>query len=87
MPGALVVAIGFQVLHGLIVSFLVPKLAKSTALYAGLGAAATLIFFVYIIGRLVVTAPILNSSLHQELRKQVDESPRDGTMPEVTSPG
>ena len=57
LPGALVVAIGFQVLHGLIVEFLVPKLEKSTTLYGSLGAMTTLLFFMYFVGRLVVTAP------------------------------
>ncbi len=69
LPGALVVAIGFQVLHGLVVEFLVPKLEKSTTLYGSLGAMTTILFFMYFVGRLVVTSPILNSSLHHELRK------------------
>ncbi len=38
LPGALVVAIGFQVLHELVGNFLVPKLEKSTSLYGDLGA-------------------------------------------------
>ena len=88
LPGALVVAIGFEVLHGLVVNFLVPKLEKSTSLYGGLGAVTTLIFFMYFVGRLVVTAPILNSSLHHELREQADNAPDDGTTsPAGASPG
>ena len=87
LPGALVVAIGFEVLHGLVVYFLVPQLEKSTSLYGGLGAVTTLIFYMYFVGRLVVTAPILNSSLHYELHEQIDESPRDATIPGGTSPG
>ncbi len=69
LPGAILVAIGFQVLHELIVEFLVPKLEKSTTLYGGLGAMTTILFFMYFAGRLVVTSPILNSSLHHELRE------------------
>ena len=45
-----------------------PKLEKSTSLYGGLGATTTLLFFMYIVGSLVVAAPVLNSSLHHELR-------------------
>jgi hypothetical protein len=37
LPGALLIAIGFQVLHGLVVNFLVPKLDKATTLYGGPG--------------------------------------------------
>ena len=75
LPGALVVAIGFQVLHGLIVTFLVPKLEKATAVYGSLGAMTTLLFSMYLVGRLVVTAPVLNSSLHAEIRDRHDEVP------------
>jgi uncharacterized BrkB/YihY/UPF0761 family membrane protein len=73
LPGALLVAIGFQVLHQLILTFLVPKVDKSASLYGGLGATTTLIFFIYLIATLVVTAPILNSSLHHELHSERDE--------------
>jgi uncharacterized BrkB/YihY/UPF0761 family membrane protein len=70
LPGALLVGIGFQVLHKLILALLVPKLEKSTSLYGGLGATTTLIFFIYLLATLVVTAPVLNSSLHQELSRK-----------------
>ncbi len=88
LPGALVVAVGFQLLHGLIGYFLVPKLEKSTSLYGGLGAVTTLLFFMYIVGSLVVAAPVLNSSLHHELRKQADNARDDvATSQAEASPG
>jgi uncharacterized BrkB/YihY/UPF0761 family membrane protein len=68
LPGALLVAVGFQVVHGLVVYFLGPKLEKSTSLYGGLGVMATVLFFMWVVGWIVVTSPILNSSLHEELR-------------------
>jgi uncharacterized BrkB/YihY/UPF0761 family membrane protein len=64
------VGVGFQVLHDLVLTFLVPKLEKSTSLYGGLGATTTVIFFIYLLATLVVTAPILNSSLSQELNRK-----------------
>lgn len=70
LPGACLVGIGFQVLHGLLVYLLLPKLEKATSLYGGLGVVATMLFFAYLVGWIVVTAPILNSSLHDELRRQ-----------------
>jgi uncharacterized BrkB/YihY/UPF0761 family membrane protein len=70
LPGALLVGIGFPALHELVLTFLVPKLEKSTSLYGGLGATTTVIFFIYLLATLVVTAPILNSSLHQELGRK-----------------
>lgn len=88
LPGALVVALGFQVLHVLVGTFLVPKLEKSTSLLGGLGATTTLLFFMYIVGTLVVIAPVLNSSLYHELRKQAENAQDDATSsPAAVSPG
>jgi uncharacterized BrkB/YihY/UPF0761 family membrane protein len=83
IPGALLVAIGFQVLHEAIGHFLVPKLEKSTSLYGSLGATTTLLFFMYMTAVLVVSAPVLNSSLYDELRSRSQDEPHgDG----ATSP-
>jgi uncharacterized BrkB/YihY/UPF0761 family membrane protein len=82
LPGALLVALGFQVLHHVVVIFLVPKLDKSASLYGSLGATTTLIFFIYLMATLVVTAPILNSSLYRELHSRRETAPDD----ETTSP-
>jgi uncharacterized BrkB/YihY/UPF0761 family membrane protein len=70
LPGALLVAIGFQVLHEVVGTFLVPKLEKSTSLYGDLGATTTFLFFMYMTAILVVMAPVLNSSLYEELRRK-----------------
>ena len=86
LPGAILVAIGAQALHVLIVEFLVPKLEKATTLYGSIGAMTTILFFMYFAGRLVVTSPILNSSLHHELRAQSDGSAADGTTLAGPSP-
>jgi uncharacterized BrkB/YihY/UPF0761 family membrane protein len=67
LPGAVLVAVGFQVSHGLVVFLLGPKLQTSTSLYGALGVLATVLFFMWLVGRIVVTAPILNSALHDEL--------------------
>jgi uncharacterized BrkB/YihY/UPF0761 family membrane protein len=70
LPGAILVAIGFQVTHALVVYLLGPKLETSTSLYGALGVVATVLFFMWVIGRIVVTAPILNSSLDDEVRRR-----------------
>ncbi len=57
-------------LHELVLYFMVPKLEKSTSLYGSLGATTTIIFFIYLLATLVVTAPVLNSSLYEELRQK-----------------
>jgi uncharacterized BrkB/YihY/UPF0761 family membrane protein len=66
IPGALVVAVGFQAAHGMVVWLFGPKLEKSMSLYGGIGLVATVLFFMYVVGRIVVTAPILNSALYEE---------------------
>ena len=70
LPGALLMAVGLQVLHAATLWFVVPKLDKSSSLYGPLGGVATLLFWMYMAGRLVVTAPILNASLHEERRRK-----------------
>jgi membrane protein len=77
VPGALVVAIGFQVLHEAVGHFLVPKLEKSTSLYGDLGATTTFLFFMYMTSILVVAAPVLNSSLYDELLSRKRDDPQD----------
>ena len=67
LPGAVLVAVGFQVSHGLVVYLLGPKLESATSLYGALGIVATLLFFMWVVGRIVVTSPILGSALHEEL--------------------
>ncbi len=86
VPGALLVSLGFQVLHGAIGSLLVPKLEKSTSLYGDLGATATFLFFMYMLAILVVAAPVLNSSLHDELVRTRDDARDGATSPAGTSP-
>ena len=73
LPGALLMAVGLQVLHAATLWFVVPKLDKSSSLYGPLGGVATLLFWMYMAGRLVVTAPILNASLHEERRRKRGE--------------
>ncbi len=73
LPGALLVAIGFEVLHEVVDTFLVSQLEDATALYGALGAVTTFIFFIYVLALLVVSAPILNSSIYEELQVRRDD--------------
>jgi uncharacterized BrkB/YihY/UPF0761 family membrane protein len=68
LPGAFLVALGFQVCHAVVVYVIAPRLEGASSLSVALGSVTSLLFFMYIVGRIVVTAPILNSSLHTELR-------------------
>ncbi|HEX2506319.1 MAG TPA: YhjD/YihY/BrkB family envelope integrity protein [Gaiellaceae bacterium] len=63
IPGAAVFALAAQAMHLFIAFYLADKLERSSALYGGLGLAATSLFFLYLVGRLVVSAAILNAEL------------------------
>jgi uncharacterized BrkB/YihY/UPF0761 family membrane protein len=86
LPGTLLISLGFQVLHEVIGSFLVPKLEKSTSLYGDLGATATFLFFMYMVAILVVAAAVLNSALHEELRRTRAAAEDGTTSPARASP-
>jgi uncharacterized BrkB/YihY/UPF0761 family membrane protein len=66
VPGAVLVAAGFQVLHVLTLWLALPKLESSQSTYGPLGVVATILFWGYLIGRLIVSAAILNASLYDE---------------------
>lgn len=75
-PGALLVAVGIQVFTIFTIWFLVPKLASATDRYGLVGVAATLLFWLYLIGRLVIAGATLNASLHEQ-RTAAGASPSD----------
>jgi uncharacterized BrkB/YihY/UPF0761 family membrane protein len=66
LPGAVLVAVGVQALHLFTTLFLGPKLTSATQLYGALGIATTILFWLYIVGRLVIAAATLNSSLYEQ---------------------
>ena len=68
LPGAVLFALGLEAMYVAAALVLVPNTERSSALYGAFGAASTLLFWLYLAGRLVVTAPILNSSVHHERR-------------------
>lgn len=61
IPGAILLTIGFQLLNIGTALFLADRLASSSALYGALGVAATALFYLYLVGRLVVWAAELNA--------------------------
>jgi membrane protein len=66
VPGAVLVAIGVQGLHLFTTLFLGPKLTSATELYGALGIATTILFWLYIVGRLVIAGASLNASLYEQ---------------------
>ena len=71
VPGAILVAVGAQIVHLFTVFYVAVKLERSSALYGGLGAAATFLFVLYVVGRLVVASPMLNAELWRRRSSRV----------------
>ena len=65
LPGACLVAVGFQALYLFTTWFLAPKLDSATQLYGLVGVVSTFLFWLYIIGRLMIGAATLNASLDE----------------------
>ena len=66
MPGALLVAVGVQGLHLFTVYYLAGRAERAASLYGTIGAALTLLLWLYIIARLMVGGAILNATLAGE---------------------
>lgn len=62
VPGAVLIAVGGQAIHLIVVLYLAPKLGRSTALYGTLGAATVVMLWLYFVARLFVAAAFLNAS-------------------------
>ncbi len=58
------------------VYFLGPELAKKSQIYGALGAAAMLLLWLYLLGRLMIASAILNASLW-ERRNEDHAGPED----------
>ena len=61
VPGAVLLTVGFQLLNVATALFLADRLASSSELYGALGIAATALFYLYLLGRLVVWGAELNA--------------------------
>ncbi len=63
VPGCLVFAAGYEVLQVLTVYFIAWRLTRASALYGSLGAAFAMLGWLYLLGRIMVAAPIVNAGL------------------------
>jgi uncharacterized BrkB/YihY/UPF0761 family membrane protein len=64
LPGAVVVAVGIHAFYLFTLWFLGPKLNSATDTYGLLGVVATMLFWLYLIGRLVIGGATMNAALH-----------------------
>jgi uncharacterized BrkB/YihY/UPF0761 family membrane protein len=80
IPGAVLVGVGFALLQALTANLLGPKLSKDSSLYGSLGVAFVILGWLYLVGRLLVAAPLLNVAFADHWAsgrrtKTLDESP------------
>ena len=77
VPGAVVVAVGFQAIHLFTIYFLGPKLNSATQLYGAVGVFTTMLFWFYCFGRLIVAGIALNVSFAETRRAKREAQARD----------
>jgi uncharacterized BrkB/YihY/UPF0761 family membrane protein len=73
VPGALLVAVGVQVIHLGTVLFIAGRIERSSETYGSLGVAFTLLFWLFVISRVIVASAMLNSALVIERRPTTQE--------------
>jgi uncharacterized BrkB/YihY/UPF0761 family membrane protein len=73
VPGAVLVAIGAQIVSVAVVFYFAPKIGRSTELYGALGTAAVLLVWLFVIARLITAGAFLNATLWE--RRYVSSQP------------
>jgi uncharacterized BrkB/YihY/UPF0761 family membrane protein len=73
VPGAVLVACGVEALHLLTTLLLTPRLSSATDLYGGMGVATVILVWLYLTGRLVVGAAVLDVTIVE--RREHDGRP------------
>jgi uncharacterized BrkB/YihY/UPF0761 family membrane protein len=64
IPGAMIFGLGFEVLHLVSVYYLAAKLTHASLLYGSLGIAAALLLGLYLFGRLIIAAAVVNEAIY-----------------------
>jgi uncharacterized BrkB/YihY/UPF0761 family membrane protein len=63
VPGAVLVAVGAQLISVAVVFYFAPKIGRSSELYGALGTAAVLLVWLFVIARLITAGAFLNATL------------------------
>ena len=71
VPGAVLIAIGAQLISVAVVFYFAPKIGRSSELYGTLGTASVLLIWLYLIARLITSGAFLNATLWE--RRHPDE--------------
>jgi YihY family inner membrane protein len=63
LPGAVLIAVGSQLVSLAVVFYLAPKIGRSSELYGTLGTASVLLVWLYLVARLITSGAFLNATL------------------------
>jgi len=63
VPGAILVGVGMQLLHGVTVFYFAGRISRMSQTYGPLGVAIVALLWLYILGRMMVGAAVLNATL------------------------
>jgi uncharacterized BrkB/YihY/UPF0761 family membrane protein len=75
LPGAVLLAVGMQAIHLVVVLYLTPRLGRSSALYGSLGAATVILLWLYLTARLIVMAAFLNATVWRRRTRSQPAAP------------
>jgi uncharacterized BrkB/YihY/UPF0761 family membrane protein len=66
LPGALLVGVGVQILHFITVYWITDLLSSKSETYGAIGAALAILFWAYLLGRILVASAVLNAGAWQQ---------------------
>jgi membrane protein len=72
LPGAFVIAVGVAAVQVAVVFYFAPRLGRSTDTYGSLGAAVTMLVWLYVLARLLTSSMFLNATLWERRRAQAE---------------
>ena len=73
-PGALLVAVGMQVVHLGTVLFVADRVERASATYGSFGAALTVLVWLYVVSRVIVASAMLDAALWERRRGDAGQS-------------
>jgi membrane protein len=70
LPGAVLIAVGSQLVSLAVVFYFAPRIGRSSELYGTLGTASVLLVWLYVLARLITSGAFLNATLWERRQAQ-----------------
>jgi len=85
VPGAILVAVGMQLIHLGTVLFVADRVERASDTYGSLGVAFTMLFWLYVVSRVVVGSAMLNAALWERSLRSREEALPAAPAPSATA--